>query len=384
MVRRRVIQQDLFNAEALPALSIEQIKNWMILDAIPNLQKRTIFKLLTKHSINDLLKLSFAQLQGYRLKEEQIKALLHPDLARITENVAWRDESKNRYIICFDDVRYPMRLKEISNPPLLLYVQGDIELLQTPQIALVGSRNCTPYGRDKAYQFSRDLVSSGFTVTSGLAIGIDGFAHQGALDGAGKTIAVLGTGLNNIYPKRHMKLAQQIIEKGVLVSEFWPNSPAIPSNFPRRNRLISGLSLGVLVIEASKRSGSLITARYASEQNRDLFALPGSIDNAQASGCHHLIQQGAKLVTNITDISEEFEHLIDKGMRAVVGEVSSNEDKHPLLTHIDFHLTTIEQLLSRSGLDIVTLQNQLIELEITGRISVTAEGYMKGNNKKHV
>ncbi len=356
----------------------------MILDAIPALQKRTVFKLLSKHSIKALLQLPSSQLERYHLKEPQIQALRHPNLQQINENLSWVDESQGRYILCFDDERYPKQLKEISNPPLLLYLQGDIRLLTTPQIALVGSRHCTPYGQEKAYHFASELVASGFTITSGLAIGIDGFSHQGALDSNGPTIAVLGTGLNNIYPKRHVKLAEQIIKTGLLVSEFWPNSPAIPSHFPRRNRIIAGLSLGVLVVEASKRSGSLITARYASEQNRELFALPGSIDNNQACGCHHLIQQGAKLVTNVTDISEEFEHLLTNKLNSPLLELQLEHDDHPLLQHIDFHLTTLDQLLNRTGLDIVNLQNQLIELEITGRIIVTTDGYMKGSNNKNV
>jgi DNA processing protein len=241
----------------------------------------------------------------------------------------------------------------------------------------VGSRKCTPYGQEKAYQFSGLLSSAGFTITSGLALGIDGCAHQGALDKQGKTIAVLGTGLNNIYPKRHLKLAQKIIENGLIVSEFYPDSPALPSNFPRRNRIISGLSLGVLVIEASTRSGSLITARYAMEQNRDVFAIPGSIDNAEACGCHQLIQQGAKLVINAQDICDEFTHL-DLASPVINSQSDSPKSApHPLLAHIDFHLTTLEQLLQRSNLDLLSLQNQLIELEITGSIAATAQGYIK-------
>ncbi len=202
-------------------------------------------------------------------------------------------------------------------------------------------------------------------------------AHRGALDKQGKTIAVLGTGLNNIYPKRHSKLAQQIIEQGLLVSEFWPNAPALAAHFPRRNRIISGLSLGVLVIEAAKRSGSLITAAYASEQNREVFALPGSIDNPEACGCHQLIQQGAKLVVDKEDICSEFSHLQLNRRATAKPQSGAPVAAHPLLQHIDFHITTLEQLLARSGLDVVSLQNQLIELEITGSISVTEQGYIR-------
>ena len=377
MARKVSIQQNIFELDETPPVSTDHIKRWMVLDAIPALHKRTIFKLLSKHSISELLTLPVFTLQNYHLKENQIHALLHPNIAQIDENINWMNGSSDREIICFDDSRYPKQLKEISNPPLLLYLQGDISLLHSAQIALVGSRSCTPYGQDKAYQFAHDLAQAGFTITSGMALGIDGFAHQGALDSSGKTIAVLGTGLNNIYPKRHALLAQQIIENGLLVSEFWPNSPAIPSHFPRRNRLISGLSLGVLVVEASTRSGSLITARYASEQNRDLFALPGSIDNNQACGCHHLIQQGAKLVMNINDIVEEFTHLPEINISAVSAEQRQQQNTHPLLKYIDYHATTLDQLLQRSGLDLINLQNQLIELEITGRIKATAEGYTR-------
>jgi len=278
-----------------------------------------------------------------------------------------------------------MFLKEISSPPFILYLNGDVTLLHNPQIAMVGSRNCTSYGQHKAYQFASELAQSAFTITSGLAIGVDGYAHQGSLDKNGKTIAVLGTGLNNIYPKRHVKLAHQISEKGLLVSEFWPDAAAIPSNFPRRNRIISGLSLGTLVIDASLRSGSLITARYAGEQNRELFALPGSVDNPEACGCLCLIQQGAKLVMNQQDICEEFEFVKAPSQTAALAQKSplvQNESTSPkstnsLLQYIDFHNTTLDQLLQTSGLDLLTLQNQLVELEITGSISRTAEGYQR-------
>ncbi|WP_019615274.1 DNA-processing protein DprA [Psychromonas ossibalaenae] len=323
-----------------------------------------------------MFQLSKTQLLAYKLTEEQVNALFNPDPIIINNSLNWLDSGTDKHIICYDDDRYPKQLKEISSPPLLLYLQGNLSLLNTAQIALVGSRSCTPYGREKAYLFAGQLSEAGFTITSGLALGIDGLAHQGALDKQGGTIAVLGTGLNNIYPKRHAQLAQQIIEQGLLISEFRPDTVAYPANFPRRNRIISGLSLGVLVIEASQRSGSLITARYAVEQNREVFALPGSIDNSEACGCHQLIQQGAKLVVNSQDICEEFKHLSINIVTAVQPE-NNNEEAHPLLKYIDFHLTTLEQLLNRSALDIVSLQNQLIELEITGRISVTAEGYIK-------
>jgi len=248
--------------------------------------------------------------------------------------------------------------------------------LNRPQIAIIGSRSCTPYGQEKAYSLAKQLADLGLTITSGLAIGVDGMAHQGALLGSGSTIAVLGTGLNNIYPKRHIALANEIREKGLLLSEFWPNTPAYPTNFPRRNRIISGLSLGTLVIEASIKSGSLITARYAIEQNREVFALPGSVDNPQACGCLKLIQQGATLVLSITDIINEFPSLNLQQTTAQPSPETTNPE-HPLLKFIDYSLTSFDTILARSGMDVVTLQNELIELEINGIINAQPQGYIK-------
>ena len=366
---------------------IQRITRWMILDAIPSIQKRTIFKLLSKHPIEQLFQLSPDQLRHYKLSEKQISALLTPNFQQIEQNLAWINELQNKQIICFDSDAYPTQLKEISSPPFILYLHGNASLLKTPQIALIGSRRCSPYGQNKAYQFAGELAQRGMTITSGLALGIDGFSHQGALDKQGNTIAVLGTGLDNIYPKRHNKLAQQIIENGLLVSEFWPSTPALPSNFPRRNRIISGLSLGIFVVEAAVKSGSLITARYAAEQNRDLFALPGSIDNPEACGCLSLIQNGAKCVMQPQDILNEYPNLqlIDEASQPIKTHFHSVQQQtakqqisaYPLLKYIDYHLTSLDTLLHTTGLDIVTLQNQLIELEMAGVISVTAQGYLR-------
>lgn len=288
----------------------------------------------------------------------------------------WQNNAPDNYIISYADPRYPDLLKQINSPPLILYAQGNLELLKSPQLAIVGSRSCTPYGQQKAQLLAQQLSQIGLTITSGLAIGIDGMAHQGALERSGNTIAVLGTGLNNIYPKRHKALADQIREKGLLLSEFWPDTQAFPSNFPRRNRIISGLSLGTLVIEASVRSGSLITARYAIEQNREVFALPGSVDNPQACGCLKLIQQGAKLVLTSNDIIDEFPQL-NLPPITPPNAITSRQKKHPLLDVIDYHLTSFETILERSGLDVVALQNELIELEINGTIHVQPQGYLK-------
>ena len=332
--------------------------------------------MLSHYSIQQLFALNSQQLSQLKLTTEQTQAFLHPNQAHIQECLAWQQLNQDNYIISYGDSRYPELLKQISSPPLLLFAQGNIELLNTPQIAIVGSRSCTPYGQEKAYDLAKQLAAAGLTVTSGLAIGVDGVAHQGALSETGATIAVLGTGLNNIYPKRHKVLSKEIVKTGLLLSEFWPDTPAYPSNFPRRNRIISGLSLGTLVIEASVKSGSLITARYAIEQNRDVFALPGSIDNPQASGCLKLIQQGAKLVLSVNDIINEFPAL-NLNQVAAKKTLKTVPIDNPVLNCIDYSLTSFDVILARSGLDVVTLQNQLIELEINGTINVQPQGYIK-------
>ncbi|RBW44005.1 DNA-protecting protein DprA [Psychromonas sp. B3M02] len=348
----------------------------MALDAIPALQKRKIFTLLSHYSIQSLFQLNAKQLAALKLNEQQIDAFLHPNQKHIQQCLSWHQPTLNQYIISYDDPEYPALLKQISSAPLLLFVKGNIKLLNAPQVAIVGSRSCTPYGQEKAHDLAQQLSDSGITVTSGLAIGVDGMAHRGALKRRGSTIAVLGTGLNNIYPKRHFELAQQVSEQGLLISEFWPDTPAYPSNFPRRNRIVSGLSLGTLVIEASLKSGSLITARYANEQNREVFALPGSIDNPQACGCLKLIQQGAKLVLDCNDIINEFPAL-QLPQIATEDSTPPVSKQSPLVALIDYNLTSFETLLARSGLDVVSLQNQLIELEINGIITVQPQGYTK-------
>ena len=205
-----------------------------------------------------------------------------------------------RHVICWDDPAYPALLAELPDAPPLLFVAGDPTLLERPQLAVVGSRRASRNGLDNARAFSRSLAGAGFVITSGLALGIDGAAHQGALDANGKTVAVLGTGIERLYPQRHLSLAKQIVEHGgALVSELPLDCPPQASNFPRRNRIISGLSLGVLVVEASPSSGSLITARLAAEQGREVYAIPGSIHHPGARGCHQLIRQGAALVESV-------------------------------------------------------------------------------------
>lgn len=277
-------------------------------------------------------------------------------------------------IIPITSADYPQQLKQISSAPPLLYVRGETDSLHLPQIAIVGSRRMTAVGKSNALQWSRFLASNGFTITSGLAMGVDGCAHRGALDAtAGKTIAVMATGIESIYPRRHSELATQILDSGgALITEFHPNEKPLPTHFPRRNRIISGLSLGVLVIEAAVKSGSLITARYALEQNREVFAIPGSIHNPQSRGCHLLIKQGAHLVESADDIISELGGAL-AGVAAAVQETPLkkpilDEQETQLLTALGFEPVDLDSLAQNTNLPIEKLAELLISLELKGII----------------
>lgn len=275
---------------------------------------------------------------------------------------------------------YPPLLREIASPPPMLFVQGNIDLLVLPQIAIVGSRHATGSGLNTAFEFAKMLADSGFVITSGLALGIDGSAHKGALE-TGKTIAVLGTGSDIIYPKRHGDVHQKIIsEGGAIVTEFLPGTPPLPAHFPRRNRIISGLSLGTMVVEAAIKSGSLITAKYAMEQGREVFAIPGSIHNALSKGTHSLLKQGATLVESAADIVEQLKGMLGHAaLEALPSSVPSmptnmpiKTDKHEnelLLNAIGFDPVDMDTLVERTGLSVVELNRQLMELQLEGIIS---------------
>ncbi len=275
---------------------------------------------------------------------------------------------------------YPPLLREIASPPIMLFVQGDFELLSLPQIAIVGSRHATGSGLNTAFGFAKMLADSGFVITSGLALGIDGAAHKGALE-TGKTIAVLGTGADITYPKRHRDVHQKIIDGGgAIVTEFLPGTPPLAAHFPRRNRIISGLSLGTMVVEAALKSGSLITAKYAMEQGREVFAIPGSIHNALSKGTHSLLKQGATLVESAADIVEQLKGMLGHAaLEAIPSSVPSmptnmpiKTDKHEnelLLNAIGFDPVDMDTLVERTGLSVVELNRQLMELQLEGVIS---------------
>jgi DNA processing protein len=280
----------------------------------------------------------------------------------------WLQAAPARHVITLGDAAYPASLLDTADPPLILYAQGRIELLQAASIAVVGSRNPTPQGNDNARAFARHLSQSGLTVVSGLALGIDAAAHDGALDGAASTVAVMGTGADRIYPARHRALAHRIAERGLLLTEFDLGMPPLPDNFPRRNRIIAGLARGTLVVEAALPSGSLSTAHAAVEAGREVFAIPGSIHSPQSRGCHALIKQGAKLVESAEDILVELRWggtgtARESTTTAVVPSESA------LLDALGHEPTTLDALCARTGLGAAELNAQLLDLELESRVA---------------
>lgn len=280
--------------------------------------------------------------------------------------LAWLEQPAHQ-LLMWDMPSYPALLAELSDAPPLLFVAGAAQILDSPQLAMVGSRHASRPGLDTAQAFARSLAHAGFTITSGLALGIDGAAHQGALDVAGKTVAVLGTGLQRLYPARHRQLAVDIIEQGgALVSELPLDCPPQAGNFPRRNRIISGLSLGVLVVEASPSSGSLITARLAAEQGREVYAIPGSIHHPGARGCHQLIRDGATLVESVEDILQA---LRGWQLTTPVATNAPASAHHPLLDLLRAAPQSSEALALGSGWSLPAVLAALTELELDGLVA---------------
>ncbi|OHC88884.1 MAG: DNA protecting protein DprA [Sideroxydans sp. RIFOXYD2_FULL_59_7] len=284
------------------------------------------------------------------------------DSSLISAVSAWLDDPLNQ-VLTIADIEYPRSLLNIPDPPLLLFVKGRLDLLNAPALAIVGSRNASAQGIRNAEAFALAASEAGLCVVSGLAQGIDTAAHIGGLKGRASSIAVVGTGLDKVYPASNRDLAHSLAQAGAIISEFPLGTPPLAANFPRRNRIISGLGLGCLVIEASIQSGSLITARLAVEQGKDVFAIPGSIHSPQAKGCHALIKQGAKLVENANDIFEELGHSLQD-----VSATSTSEE-HPLFVHLGFDAVDAEALAQRSGLTISELSAILLQLELDGHIA---------------
>ncbi len=331
------------------------------------------------HNQVDLFKIPPSDLSSFGLNSSQINGLKSPDWSHAGRAVDWLESSSTHHILVINDPDYPPLLKEIRDAPPILFAIGRTELLHTPQIAIVGSRNCTPGGAKTAHNFSTYLANSGLTITSGMALGIDKHAHQGALDATGNTIAVLGTGIDRIYPSRNTKMAYQIADQGLIISEFPLGTAPHSANFPKRNRIISGLSLATLVVEATRKSGSLITARLGIEQDREVFAIPGSIHNPHARGCHHLIRQGAKLVDQAADIIDDIGSLL--GYVAEQTQPADNptptqldEDYLQLLDAMGYDPISMDILIQRSGLTIEQLSSMLLILELNDYIQPAPGG----------
>jgi DNA processing protein len=297
----------------------------------------------------------------------------------------WLGDAADRHALFLDQPGYPFRLGQIADPPLALLIHGDPATLHAPQIAIVGSRNASPAGRETAFEMAAALAERGLIVTSGLAEGVDGAAHRGALAAGGSTIAVFGTGPDRIYPRQHAELACNIRQRGALVSEQPVGTPPRSFNFPRRNRIISGLSLGVLVVEAGARSGSLITARLAAEQGREVFAIPGGIHNPLARGCHGLIRSGAKLVESVTDILEELPPLAAIAPHArrsdTPGERAA-EASNPLLAALGDEPASLDLLVARTGLTVAEVSTMLLTLQLDGLVTALPGGLF-GRQRLH-
>ena len=348
---------------------------FLALNRIDQIGPRTVAKLLDRWpNLEELFGLSAALLEKAGLPAKMANAIATFDRQWVDRDWRWQ-ESPHHHLLTWEDAAYPPLLKEIHDPPVVLYGIGHLSCLRQPTLAMVGSRKPTVMGSETAWRFSFDLSKKNITIVSGLALGIDAAAHQGSIKAEGKTVAVMATGIDTIYPSRHRALADLISQNGLLLTEFPLKTPPIAGHFPRRNRIISGLSLATLVVEAAIKSGSLITARLALEQNRDVFAIPGSIRNPEARGCHYLLQQGAKLVTSCDDVLEE----LSMEVGCAVGEtlLALASENRNLVKCIGFEVTTVDHIVDRSGLSIEAVICGLAELELHGIIRASPGGYMR-------
>ncbi|MDH5256634.1 MAG: DNA-processing protein DprA [Gammaproteobacteria bacterium] len=364
-----------------------QLKYWLALNRTPYIGPVSFKAILeTVDSPQDVFDNIEDIKKQVRLNSRSLAYLKNPDWEEIETELIWAENDKN-HIITLNDDRYPQLLSETQDAPPLLYVHGNADILNRPQLAIVGSRNPSPSGKDCAFQFAKYLTEQNIIITSGLALGIDYESHRGTLASRDKTkrktIAVIGTGLNRVYPAKHRQLAHEIVDNGgALVSEYPLDTPAKKEHFPKRNRIISGMSMGVLVVEAAQKSGSLITARYAGEQGREVFAIPGSIHNPLAKGCHSLIRQGAKLVEKAEHILEELDHITPVQLNMEIDNIAPiltpalkaelrpelQPELQPeyllILNHLGFEPTPIDTVVERSGLTPEAVSSMLLVLEL--------------------
>lgn len=358
------------------------LHHWLLIAQQDWLDGHQLDRLLREFgSVGSLCSASRRDLRAAGLSQEQCRGLTEPVDSHLEHAADWAACAGNR-LLPWTDEDYPALLREIPDPPPVLFVRGSSEPLLRPQLAVVGSRRATAGGCANAERFAAELAAGGFVITSGLAAGIDTAAHRGALRAGGETIAVCGTGLDQVYPPRNRELAGRIAVHGALVSEYPPGCGPRPFRFPRRNRVISGLAAGTLVIEAGWRSGALITARLAATQGREVFALPGSVHNPMARGCHRLIRQGATLVENTSDIVDELGGLLGTFL-PMIGQNATlrghkvtvpGEPGLALLGDMGWDPVTVDELVSRSGLTAAEVSSMLIILELAGRVEPLVGG----------
>ena len=355
------------NPAPAPATADPDAALWVGLSQVHGLGGQGLCRLL--QSLGDpaaIYAASFKQLNAIVDAEVARCIADGPDEQAVAPAMAWLQQPGN-HLLTLADSHYPQALLQIADPPPLLYAKGNPDLLARPGIAIVGSRNASAQGAKNAEDFAEALSQHGLCVISGMALGIDGAAHRGALRAQGDTIAVVGTGLDIVYPARHRDLAHEIAQRGLIISEFALGTSSRPQNFPRRNRIISGLALGCLVVEANVRSGSLITARLAAEQGREVFAIPGSIHSPLSKGCHLLIKQGAKLVDHMQDIVDELG--LANITVATTTETQAEAALDPLLECMGYDPVSTEALLERSGLTSDRLSAMLLMLELENKIA---------------
>ena len=352
----------------------DELEAWLRLLESPGIGWVTARRLLARHGSPEAIFALSATERDEGLGPKQRGVLTTPP-AHLAEQFdktwAWLHANPAHHIMVLGDADYPDALMQTADPPALLYLHGDRSVLDRRSLAVVGSRSPTPQGRDNASAFSKALTEAGLTIVSGLALGVDGAAHQGALAGGGPTIAVVGTGLDLIYPTRHTALAGEIVKTGLIVSEYPLGMPPLSPNFPRRNRIIAGLAQGCLVVEAALKSGSLITARLASEAGREVFAIPGSIHSPLSRGCHELIRQGAKLVESAADVLEElpqFGESKKSSATATASTLTLSAEHRQLIELMGYEPVSLDELQTRCGWPTADLNGALLELEMAGAV----------------
>ncbi len=368
--------------------------DWLMLAVLPKFGLRLRQQMLARYpNLADVLTLNVSTLKAWGLAPSTLAAIQawqagddrHPLMARVA-GIRQECARLGIAIVPWPDVRYPEALRHIHDAPLVLYLRGDAALLQQEQIGIVGSRHATRAGLDHARRFAAELSARDLLVTSGLALGVDGAAHAGALDAGAGTVAVIGCGLDRVYPSQHRRLAERVVAQGLMVSEYPPGTPARAGHFPQRNRIISGLSRGVLVVEAGLKSGSLITARMALEQGREVFAIPGSVHSPVARGCHQLIKQGAALVETVDDILAELGHRWSfqspAGPDAETPSVASDPGglasrEIAVLAALGYDPQSTDALVSVTGLSADQLMQSLLLLELQGLVTAAPGGFLR-------